>query len=169
MVRLLLLVACALPASCGGGGGGSATTPVAADARLAAESIEIGAGAAFADVTVTLASAPAEGTTLLQVDVVLPPQLTLPASERLQPARPLVTLDGDAVDGTFRVICGDASNGATAANLALGPLFRLRIAPALPRQPGTWRVDLRNLRASTRGGAAVPVDTNPTIVDVTVR
>ncbi|MGB3965094.1 MAG: hypothetical protein WBO45_00070, partial [Planctomycetota bacterium] len=152
-----------------GGGGGTVTPPPASgNARLAADAVEIGSAATVADVTVQLASAPAEGACLLQVAVELPPELTLPANDRLQAAQPLPTLDGDFAAGRFVVLCGDAQNVA-AANLALGPLFRLRLTPASPRQPGTYTVRFVGLKASTRDGTAVPADTNPTVVSVIVR
>lgn len=165
----LLAVLCFAVACSGGGGGVSLPTPPAAgEARLAADGLEIGPGSTGADLVVSLARAPSSGATLLQVDVELPPQLGLPTSDRLQAARPLATLDGDFTNGRFRVVCGDAQNAA-APPLAVGPLFRLRLVPSSPRQPGTFTLRLNGLRASAADGNAVPVDANPTVVEVVVR
>ena len=165
--RSWCVVLMALPA-CGGGGGGGVVVPVATLAKLAADNVEIGPAAATADVLVRLASAPTLGPCLLEVKIELPPQLTLPTNDRLLGAVPLPMLDGDFVEDRFVVVCGDASN-PNAAPLAVGPLFRLRIAPTSPRQPGIWRVHLHDLRGATRDGVAVPVEASPTVVDVIVR
>ncbi len=168
MPRRRVLPLLALAASCGGGGGSVVVTPAGPTASLAAADVEIGPAVAAADVTVRLASSPELAPSLLQVAVALPPQLVLPANDRLQAAVPLATLDGGVVGDRFVVLCGDAHNPG-AAPLALGPLFRLRLQPASPRQPGTYTVRFENVRAATRTGEAVPVDPAPVTATVVVR
>ncbi len=166
--RCSLLSLPCLVVACGGGGAAGTTPPTTLTARLAAAAVDLGPAVQSADIVVQLASSPAEGPSLLEVAIELPPALTLPASDRLQAATALATLDGDFVGNRFVVLCGDAQNPA-ASTLAVGPLFRLRITPSLPRQVGTFTVRLHNLRAATRTGQPVPVETSPTVVDVTVR
>jgi hypothetical protein len=159
-------------AACGGGGGSApASVPGATAARLAAAAVEIGPAAnAHGELEVRLEAVPSDGPCLLELAVDLPPAVTVPATDRLAPATPapLPTLDGDFVGAAFHVLCGDAANAA-AAPLAVGPLFRLRLVAATPRQPGTHRVRLRPLRAATAPGAAAPFDVAPLDVDVVVR
>lgn len=152
-------------AACGGGGG--LVSPVQAPARLAAADVVIPANADTVDVLVELAASPDTPIRLLQVAVELPPGLALPATGRLQAVAPLVTLDGDVVEGQFVVTCGDARN-ASASPLQSGSLFRLRVQTATPRQPGTFTLRFLDLRAATADGNPVPASTSPTTVDVRV-
>lgn len=163
-----LTVLMALTACGGGAGGGSVSPPTTAPTSLASSAIEIGPTAASAELAVQLVASPAPGTALLQVAVELPPQLTLPVDDRLIAARPLTTLDGDFVDGRFVVLCGDAETPG-AAPLTPGPLFRLLLQPSQPRQPGTYTVTLRALRAASAAGDALAAATEPVAVRVTVR
>jgi hypothetical protein len=166
---LAALAACAaLGAACGGGGGGGGAAPVGDATRLAADAAEIAPAALATELLVRLARSPAVAPTLLELAVVLPPQLVLPAGARLQAAAPLANLDGDVVGNRFVVLCGDAQNEA-AAPLAVGPLFRLRLQAASPRQPGEYTVRLESVRAASRTGEALPVDPAPVDVRVTVR
>ncbi|MCU0866489.1 MAG: hypothetical protein MUC36_22115 [Planctomycetes bacterium] len=155
-------------AACGGGGGGGAVLP-SAPTRLLATDLELGPTVNQGDVVVRLSSVPDPAPVLLQVAIEIPPQLSLPAGgERLLAAAPLVDLDGDFVDGRFVVMCGDARN-ANAVPLAVGDLFRLRLQPSLPRQPGTYTVRLRQVLAASRDGAAVAAETETISATVTVR
>ena len=159
----------ALAAACGGGGGGGAAPPpVGATLRLEVAAAEIGAGAASGELLVRLGDTGAPAASLLEVALVLPPQLALPAVERLRPAVPLATLDGDGIGNRFVVLCGDAEN-ADAASLVPGPLFWLRLVPSAPRQPGTFTVRLEGLRAATRTGETIATEPAPLDVAVTVR
>lgn len=159
-----------LPAACGGGGGAGGQAPsLSGPARLAASPVEIPVGAPFVDVLVELAATPLPPPVLLQVAVDLPPGLSLPSTNRLQAATELATLDGDFVGERFVVLCGDGRN-ADAAPLQPGPLFRLRIAPSVPRTPGVYTMRLQDLRASSRDGKTpIAVETAPAIVEVAVR
>ena len=161
------LIGVAGAAACGGSSGGT-VTPSAQPARLTAAAVEIPANAQTAPLLVSLAGEAQPGPALVEVAVELPPQLTLPADDRLQPARPLVTLDGDFVGNRFVVLCGDGENLAAAA-LADGPLFRLRLQATSPRQPGDYTVTLRNLRAATAAGDEVEAVGAALVVPVTIR
>lgn len=156
---LLCLAAC--------GGGGAVVTSVQTKARLAAGDVVIPVGTDSAEVLVELAAAPDTPIRLLQVAVELPTGLALPAADRLLAAVPLVTLDGDVVDGRFVISCGDARNVA-AAPLAAGRLFKLRLQTTTPRRPGTWTLRFVDLLAAAADGTAVPAETTPATVDVRV-
>ncbi len=162
LVPLLLLV----PA-CGGSGGGT-VTQVSVPVSLQADALDLGPATSEAELVVRLAGDVAETPVLLQVEVELPPALLLAATNRLLPAASLVTLDGEVHEGRLRVICGDAQN-PTAAPLAKGPLFRVRLVAATPRQPGTYAVRLSGLLAATAAGTRVAVATEATVVTVTLR
>ncbi|MCB9878636.1 MAG: hypothetical protein H6835_13645 [Planctomycetes bacterium] len=153
-------------AACGGGGGGGVIAPVQNDVRIEASPLTITGddGELLVSLSDDLRTPPA----LLQVAIALPPQLRLPAADRLQQARPLTTLDGDTVDGAFVVLCGDAVNAA-ATPLGAGPLFRLRLQPTQPRTPGTYQVQLREVRASTADGASLAAASAPLSVPVTLQ
>lgn len=169
MLRSSSLLLLSVVAACGGGGGGGTTTPPATGpVRVGAAAIEVPANANTADVLVdvTVDSTPAP--VLLELAVEVPNGLSLPATQRLAAVAPLVTLDGDFVNQRFVVLCGDAQN-VSAAPLASGPLFRLRIAPSTPRVPGTYTLKLLPRRAASQDGQAVAFDTTPTTVDVVVR
>jgi hypothetical protein len=169
MSRTLSCVALAVLAACGGGGGGgNPPPPVNAALALAAADAEIGTGATTTELLVRLVAAPTVAPCLLEAAFELPPQLTMPANDRLAAAVPLVDLDGELDGARFRVLCGDAHN-ANASPLAVGPLFRLRVQAASPRVPGTYTVALRQVRAATREGVEVPVETAPTLATVIVR
>ena len=83
-------------------------------------------------------------------------------------AVPLVTLDGDVVDGRFKVICGDGQN-PIANLLPRGPLFRLQLVTTEPRQQGSHTIRLNSLRAVASDGTPIAAETNPTEVVVIVR
>lgn len=165
---LLLSIGLAACGGGGGGGGGAPGEPIATTARLDAASAELAPNATVTEIVVRLAGAPAAAPCLLELAVELPPALTLPPTERLAAIAPLATLDGDFVGERFVVLCGDAVNRDATA-LAIGPLFRLRVSASTPRLVGTHSLQLRPLRAATRDGAEVPVETAPTRVDVLVR
>ncbi|MEO6595678.1 MAG: hypothetical protein ABIP94_13070 [Planctomycetota bacterium] len=167
MVRRPVLLAFLLVSACGGGGGGP-TPPIAAPARLAATDLDLGPATTSAELLVSLATTTVPAPVLLEVAVELPPALTMTANERLLAVAPVATLDGDFVSGRFVVICGDAQN-PVAQPLQPGPLFRLRLATAVPRQPGTYTILLRNLRAAASDGSASAAQTEPTSVKVTIR
>jgi hypothetical protein len=155
-------------AACGGGGGGK-TPNLSGPTRLTASPVEIPAAASSVDVLVELAQASSPPPTLLQVAVEVPSGLALATVDRLQAATQLATLDGDFVDDRFVVVCGDAQN-AEGSPLPVGPLFRLRIAPASPRVPGTYTLQLKELLAASRDGQTpIAVETTPASVDVVVR
>jgi len=164
MISMLPLIL----AACGGGGGSAVPPATAPSARLEAQPIEIGTTMTVADVTVALAQRPEPAPALLQARVTLPPELTLPAQDRLAPATPLVTLEGNLVGGDFLIVCGDASN-QNAAPLPNGALFRLRVAPSVPRTPGTYTLTLRDLKAATIEGDDVPLVADAVTVAVTIR
>lgn len=165
---MLGLFATALTACGGGGGGGGVAPPVVTSSQLDVAPVTIPAGATTAELTVGLRAPHDQAPALLQVEVELPPGLTLPASDRLQAVAAVPTLDGDFANGRFVVLCGDASN-QTAAPLTSGPLFRLRLETTLPRQTGTHTVHLRRLLAATSAGETSPVDSAPLAVDVVVQ
>jgi hypothetical protein len=108
----------------------------------------------------------------------LPPELSLPATERLAPATPVVTLDGDFTNSEltnsgftnseFTILCGDASN-QDAQPLPVGPLFQIRLMPTSPRQPGTYIVTLKNVRAATSSGSDVPLALTTLTATVTIQ
>lgn len=145
--------------ACGGGGGGGDVAPVATTANVQLTPVTIGPGQAIVDLTVSLVQRPEPGPALLQGTLILPPELRLPANERLAPATPVVTLDGDFTTlstNAFTVLCGDATN-KDAQPLPVGPLFHIRLMPSEPRQLGTYTVTLENIRASTSAGNSVQV------------
>tara|TARA_R110002072_G_scaffold100429_2_gene221106 strand:- start:38024 stop:38515 length:492 start_codon:yes stop_codon:yes gene_type:complete len=151
-----LLVTIGLVA-CGGGGGGGATVPPGASAaNLQLQPVTILAGQTIADLTVSLERRSEPGPALLQGMLSLPPELSLPATERLAPATPMVTLDGNFVGSEFAVLCGDASN-QVAEPLPEGDLFRLRLMPTPPRRPGSYTVTFHDVRAATSAGGNVPL------------
>lgn len=141
--------------------------PVASAASLLVAPIEIGAAVTVADITVVLAKRPEPAPALLEAHIELPPELSLPTQDRLAPATPLVTLDGNFVDNLFVVMCGDATN-QNAVILPNGELFRLRVTPTLPRQPGSYSITFRNLRAATSDGNNVPLESETVAVAVTI-
>ena len=164
----LLALTVSLGACSGGGGGGSPSTPVATAASVLAEPIEIGPSVTVAAVTVSLTKRPEPAPVLLEAHIELPAALSLPTQDRLTPATPLITLDGDFVDNHFVVLCGDASN-PNATILPNGDLFRLNVIPTPPRTPGTYTITLRNLRAATSNGNSVPLESETVSVAVTIR
>lgn len=167
MLRRALLSALVLLPACGGGSSGP-VAPVGTPLRLEADALDLGPATTTAELTVRLAGEPQLSPVALQVAVELPPALLLAAGSKLVPATPLATLDGDVIDGRFLIVCGDAQN-VVAAQLAKGPLFRVRLATSTPRQTGTFQVQLTGLRASTAGGEPVAVEATPTVVQVVIR
>lgn len=157
-------------AACGGGGGGGGSPVLPGTAtRLLATDLEFGPAVSQGDLVVRLSSVPEPAPVLLQIAIEIPPQLGLPSGgDRLLAARPLVDLDGDFVADRFVVMCGDARN-PNALPLAVGDLFRLRLQPSLPRQPGTYTVRLHQLSAAGREGAAVAAATETISATVIVR
>ena len=184
--NVLAWLTLALAACGGGGGGGEPTVQPAAPLRLAVDDAEIGAGTDQGEILVRLVSivdgrtglaeaerqqplVPSVAPTLLEVAVELPSALALPASDRLVPATAVANLDGDFVGSLFVVLCGDAQNDNAAA-LQPGALFRLRVQPALPRQPGTYTVRFVDLRGASRDGLGnVQADAGPFTATVVVR
>lgn len=154
--------------ACGGGGGGTTAPPVVITANVQLQPVTIGAGQTVVDLTVSLAQRTEPGPALLQATLVLPPELSLPATERLAPAAPMVTLDGDFTANEFTVLCGDASN-QEAQPLPVGPLFQMRLMPTSPRQPGTYTVTLKNVRAATSSGDDVPLALTTLTATVTIQ
>ncbi|MBM4063004.1 MAG: hypothetical protein FJ265_18200 [Planctomycetes bacterium] len=165
MLRPPALLCCLCLAACGGGGGGGSA--VAVPMRLAASPLDLGPATTAADLEVALADRGSAAPVLLEVAVELPAALAF-ATEPLVALQPAPTLDGGTVAGRYVVVCGDARNKA-AQPLQQGPLFRLRLVTASPRQPGTHRITLRNLRAAQQDGSPAPVEATPTAVDVVVR
>ncbi|HEX5051440.1 MAG TPA: hypothetical protein VFZ65_06680 [Planctomycetota bacterium] len=168
MPRCPVLLALLLVPACGGSSGGGATPPAAAPARLTAADLDLGPATTSADLVVGLATTTEPAPVLLQFAVELPSALSVAPTDRLQAAVPLATLDGDFKDGRFVVLCGDGQN-ANASALQVGPLLRLRLVTATPRQPGTYTILLRDLRAATNDGGASAATTEPTSVQVTIR
>ncbi|MGK0520495.1 MAG: hypothetical protein ACJAUC_003201 [Planctomycetota bacterium] len=154
--------------ACGGGGGGASVPPAATTANVELQPVIIGAGQTVVDLTVSLAQRSEPGPALLQATLVLPPELSLPATERLAPATPVVTLDGDFTNSEFTILCGDASN-QDAQPLPVGPLFQIRLMPTSPRQPGTYIVTLKNVRAATSSGSDVPLALTTLTATVTIQ
>lgn len=152
----------------GGGGGGPTPGPVGTSVRLTAAPVEIPVGATERELVVAIGEQAQLGAALLQVDVELPPQLSLPPKQRLRQIVPVATLDGDFVGQSFRVLCGDAAN-VNPQLLQATELFALRLQPSAPRQPGTYTVRLTSVRAASADGARVESDPNPVEVTVVVR
>jgi hypothetical protein len=158
-----------LLAACGGGGGGGPPVQPASPLRIAVDDVEIGTAAGQVELTVQLIGRPTVAATLLEVAVELPAALSLPANNRLAAAAAISNLDGDFVGGRFVVLCGDAQN-ANAAALVEGPLFRLRVQPTSPRQPGSYPVRFVNLRGASRDGRDdVATDSSPITATVVIR
>jgi hypothetical protein len=160
------LLTCVLSA-CGGGGGGGPKPPANVEARLDAPSLDLGPATTAAELAVALAFGGA-APSLLEVAVELPPALVVAEGEPLLAAQPVHTLRGGSHDNHYRIVCGDAAT-RDGAPLAAGPLFRLRLATATPRQVGTFELVLRDLRAVASDGSAVAAATQPRVVTVTVR
>lgn len=154
--------------ACGGGGGGATVPTVATAANVQLQPVTIGTGQSIVDLTVSLEQRPESGPALVQGTLLLPPELSLPTSDRLAPATPVVTLDGDFVNNEFTVICGDATN-PQAQDLPLGALFQVRLMPTAPRQPGTYTVTLKDVRAATSGGSNVPLALTTLTATVTIQ
>jgi hypothetical protein len=161
-IAVLLLAACG-----GGGGGGDGTPPVTQSAAFTATTAPIAPSADGTDLIVALRSTASPAPALLQVDVELPPQLQLAQQQRLSAIAPL-SVDGDFDGERFVVLCGDSTN-PSADPLPIGDLFRLRVQPSQPRQPGTYTIALRGLRAATSAGADVPLAAQTIPVTVTVQ
>lgn len=167
------LVCLALVACGGGGGGDSPTSPVVANASLQVGPVELLAGEASKELIVSLSQAEGSAPALMQMDIELPPELTLPSSNRLTAATPLVTLEGNYANNnnnnnTFAVLCGDASN-RTAQALPNGALFRLRLVAASPRTKGSFVVTIKNVRAATSAGESVALASQTLTATVTIR
>lgn len=161
-----LLLSLCLPA-CGGGGGGGTVVPVTTPVQLAAPPLDLGPGSTTAELAVALPQDVARPA-LLRVTIELPPELQFAASDRLVAAVPVPDLDGELQDGRLVVLCGDARN-VQAAELPAGPLFRVRLATAVPRRTGTVAVRLVDLQATTADGTPLSVETAPTEVPVVIR
>lgn len=155
-----------LSAACGGGGGG-AVVPVTNNARLSAADLDVPSGASVVDLVVSLAAVPSPAPALLQVGITLPSALQVAPSNRLTQAQTMSDLDGDFVGEQFVVVCGDA-HAAAAAPLQQGPLFHLRLTTTSPRQPGTYAIELRSLRAATAAGDQVTADSSAVTVQAVV-
>lgn len=153
--------------ACGGSGGGT-VAPATVPVRLQADALDLGATVHAADLVVRLASDTTETPVLVQASIELPSALALPPTDRLQAIAALPTLDGEALSGRFLVVCGDTQN-VVAAPLPRGPLFRLRLVAATPRQHGTFEVRITELRAAAADGTRLPVEAAPTVVPVTLR
>lgn len=153
-------------AACGGGGGGDGAPPVTPSAEFAAAAATIAPAAASGDLVVSLRSTSTSPPALLEVHVELPPELQLASQDRLTAIAP-VSVDGDFHGDRFVVLCGDSTN-PSAAPLPVADLFRLRLQPTEPRQPGTYTVTLQGLRAATSAGADVPLAATAFPVTVTV-
>jgi len=154
--------------ACGGGGGGGVVTPLTVPVTLQADPLDLGPATSEAELVVQLATDSGQAPVLLQVAVELPPALALAPGTRLLPARSLPTLDGEASSNRLLVLCGDAQN-ADAAPLGKGPLFRVRLVAASPRQTGTHSVRLTGLLASAADGTPLTVATEPIEVPVRLR
>lgn len=157
-----------LLAACGGGGGGGVVTPVTAPLALTAAPLDLGPATSEVELVVQLATDGGQAPVLLQVAIELPPALTLASGTRLLPARNLPTLDRELTSNQLLVVCGDAQN-ADAGPLAEGPLFRVRLVAATPRQVGTHAVRLTGLLASAADGSRLTVATEPAVVAVQLR
>lgn len=157
---------CALLAACGGGG--ERATPAASPevVRLVADPVTIGSAQYDVEVGVRLALPAGAAPALVAATIDVPPELTLLAPGA-RPATPLADFEFAEAPAGLRVLAGDARNVA-AAPLSAGPLFWLRVAPSLPRTPGTYRVALRDVAAATRDGAVAAATSAPAYVDVVV-
>lgn len=166
MRPLALLLAFAVVAACGSGRSGEAPPATVDAARLEADAVRIGGAQYDVEVGVRLRLPAGAQPALASATIELPPQLAV-LDPGLRPATALVDLERGGADRTLRVLAGDARNVA-AAPLRDGPLFWLRLAPSLPRAPGSYRIALRDLQAATADGALLPAAAAPTYVDVVV-
>lgn len=164
---VVLLASLLVIPACGGGGGGGSTPPATEPIRLSAAAVEFGPATTTAELTVSLDSIGAVAPALAKVDIELPAGVVL-AAEPLVAAQPLLAWTGAMVDGRYRVVCGDDRN-ANAVLLQPGPLFRLRLTTAVPRQAGSFTITLRGLQVARANGDDATTDPNPTTVSVTVR
>lgn len=164
---VVLLASLLLLPACGGGGGGSSTPPANEPIRLSAAAVEFGPATTTAELTVSLDAVGPVAPALAKVDIELPAGVML-ATEPLAAAQPLLTWNGAMVDGLYRVVCGDDRN-QNPALLQPGPLFRLRLTTAVPRQVGSYTITLRGLQVARANGDDANTDPNPTTVSVTVR
>lgn len=167
MIRCLALSLLLLVPACGGGGGGT-VVPATVPVRLTAAPLDLGPATSEVELVVQIDAATTESPVLLQLAIELPPALAFAASDRLLPSANAATLDGELQGNRLVVLCGDAQN-PVANVLAKGPLFRVRLVTATPRQVGTHEVRLIELRAAAADGSRLPTDAAPTIVPVTLR
>jgi hypothetical protein len=161
---VLLLTAC-------GGGGGPSSLPIGAEVRLAIDPLEIADGQTEGALRIVCEALPEPATaTLLQADVVVPSGRVEPTNLRapVEALLPRPTAVGDSTAGGFRVLYGDGENAA-APVLATGPLFQVWLRPAAPRTPGTYAVELRNLRVVDAEGRALPLAPGTVAGSVVVR
>lgn len=155
-----------LLAACGGGSGDRAPAAGVDEVRLAGAPTTIAAAEYDREVAVSLQLPADVRPVVVAATLDVPSALTVLAPG-VRPAAALADLELAGDLPTVRVLAGDASN-AQATPLAAGPLFWLRIAPSLPRTPGTHRIAIRGLEAATRDGALLPVAAAPAYVDVVV-
>lgn len=155
-----------LLAACGGGNGDRAPAAGIDEVRLVGAPTTIAAAEYDREVAVSLQLPAAAMPVLLAATLDVPAALTVLAPG-VRPASALADLELTGDLPTMRVLAGDASN-AQAAPLAAGPLFWLRVAPSLPRTPGTHRIAIRGLEAATRNGSLLPVAAAPAFVDVVI-
>lgn len=155
-----------LLAACGGGNGDRAPAAGVDEVRLAGAPTTIAAAEYDREVAVSL-QLPADVRPIVVAATLDVPSALTVLAPGVRPAAALADLELAGDLPTVRVLAGDASN-AQATPLAAGPLFWLRIAPSLPRTPGTHRIAIRGLEAATRDGALLPVAAAPAYVDVVV-
>jgi hypothetical protein len=165
MRPVAILLASCLVAACGSGRSDAPAASVDT-VQLEADAARIGGAQYDVELGVRLRVPAGAKPALAAATIDLPPQLTA-LEPGLRAATALVDLQRGGTDRALRVLAGDARNVA-AAPLRDGPLFWLRLAPTLPRTPGTYRVTLRDLQASTADGALLAAASAPTYVDVVV-
>jgi hypothetical protein len=164
VASLLLLAAC-------GGGGGPASLPIDQSIRLGIDSLEIAEGQPEGALRVACLELPEPVTaTLLQADLVVPSGRLEPSNLRapVEALLPRPTAVGDSTVGVFRILYGDGQN-AVAQVLAKGPLFQIWLRPAAPRSPGSYAVELRNVRVVDAQGTTLPVAAGTVTGNVVIR
>ena len=152
--------------ACGGGGASTPAATVDAVALSAAPTTTIAGAEYERELAVQLELPAGARPVVVAATIDVPPGLTV-LTPGARPATNLAELELGGSPRAMRVLAGDATNPQPAP-LASGPLFWLRIAPTLPRTPGTHRLAIHGLEAATRDGASLPVRSAPVHIDVVV-
>jgi len=153
-----------------GGSGGPGPTPLANELRLTISDATLPATATTGDLTVSLAEhTPELAPALLQFDLAIdPPIVSVAAGSPLTAIQNIETLDGDFVEGGFRIICGYGES-PDAQQLSSGALFRIALQASTPRVAGAATVTMTGLRVVDGQGEQVPLDSGPITAAITVQ